>query len=81
MHCHHDNAVGVLIVIIEVGVERDVGEEAFKRLVAGLFHVAYDAGLYLAHVFGAGGVLDGVLLFERAQITCLVKQLIEQRVG
>ena len=31
--------------------------------------------------FGAGGVLDGVLLFERAQITCLVKRLIERASG
>ena len=74
---HQDHGVGVGVIVVQIGIERDVCQIPFERQVAGLLHISEDAGAHLAHVLGAGGILGGVLLLERAHIPGLFKQLVE----
>ena len=68
VHGHERDAVHGLVVVIEVGIERDLVEEARERGVIGLLGEGNDVRLELLHVLDAGGVLGRVLFLERADI-------------
>ena len=81
VHCHHDDAVGILVVVIHIGVQRNVGKIALERGRIGLALIVYNTGLELFYVLCAGIVLDGVLFLEHAQITRALDKLIVQKIG
>ena len=68
MHGHERDTVHGLVVVIEVGIERHLVEEARERGVIGLLGEGDDVRLELLHVLDAGSVLGRVLFLERADI-------------
>ena len=77
---HEHHGVGLAVVGIHVRIEGHVCQIPLQRLVPGLLHVGEDAGLELAHVLGAGGVLGGVFLLEGAHVAGLLQQLVQHLV-
>ena len=64
VHGHHYGAVGVRAVAVQVGVERDLVQEAGQRGVARLLYVAEDVGLQLGDVLQPGQVLVPALVAQ-----------------
>ena len=73
--------VGVPVVVVEVGIERDVRKVALQRIVPGLFHKAQHAALELFHIFCPCPVLVVVGFLQQPEVAGFVQQLIVERVG
>ena len=81
MHGHHDDAVGAVIVVIHIGVQRNIGKVSLERRSVGLAFIVNDARFQLFYVLRTRIVLDGVLFLEHAQISRALNELIIQKVG
>lgn len=68
MHGHHRHAVGILVVVVDIGVQRHLVEKSRKRAVFRLLAVVDDVRFQLLHVFDARGILGGVFLLQRANV-------------
>ena len=76
VHRHQHHAVRVPVVIVQIGVERDVRQVTAERQIAGILHVLEDAALELLYVFRARDVLFVVRLLKHTQVTGLIQNLV-----
>ena len=68
VHRHHDDGIGIRVVLLNVCVQGNLLQEACQRGRLGVFHVAEDAGFELADVLRAGAGFHVALLLEHLQI-------------
>ena len=81
VHGHERDAVGRLVIVIEIRIERDLIEEARERGVFGLLGKGDDVRLELLHVFDARSVLRRVLLLKGADIAAALHDQIIELIG
>ena len=81
MHGHHHDAVGILVVIIHVGVQRNVGKIALKRRRIGLALVVHYTRAKLFYILRSRIVLDGVLFLKHTEVARLFEQQVVQQIG
>ena len=78
MHGHHRHAVGVLVVIVDVGIQRHLVKKARERAVFRLLAVVDDVRFQLLHVFDARGVLGSVFLLQRTDVAGALQHKVVQ---
>ena len=81
VHRHHDNAVLILVVVVHISVQRNIGKISLKRRLGRLALVVYDARFELLDIFGSCRVLNGVFLLQKTEISRFFEKLVIQEVG
>ena len=68
VHGHHDDGVRVGVILLDVGIERDLLQKTGECRRIAVFHIAEDAGFEFADVFRAGARFHVVLFLQHGEI-------------
>ena len=80
MHGHHNDTVGILIIVVHICIQGNVGKVAFESGIIRLSFIVNDARFKFFYVLSARIILNGVLFLKHAQISGALNKLIVQKV-
>ena len=68
MHRHHDDGVRRAVILLDVGIERDLLQKAAEARRIRILQIRQDGGTQLAHVLETGAALHIALLLEHGGV-------------
>ena len=76
VHRHHDDGVRRAVILLDVGIERDLLQKAAEARRIRILQIRQDGGTQLAHVLETGAALHIALLLEHGGVARADEQLV-----